>query len=77
MLKNITFRADEALIEKARACARAEGTALSEKFRGWLKDYVREEARRQKALARHLETMKRLEVKLVAVAHPEPIRYLR
>jgi hypothetical protein len=77
MLKNITFSAEEALIEKGRACARARKTTLNEKFRGWLKDHVREEGRRQKRLARHLETMKRLEVKLVTVAHREPIRYLR
>jgi hypothetical protein len=65
MLKNITFSAEEALIEKGRACARAERTTLNEKFRGWLKDYVREEARRQKALAQHLETMRKLRVKFV------------
>jgi hypothetical protein len=76
MLKNITFSAEEALIEKGRSCARAEGTTLNEKFRGWLKDYVLEEARRQKQLVRHIEIMKKLEVKLVTVAHREPIRYL-
>jgi hypothetical protein len=65
MLKNITFSAEEALIERGRSCARTEGTTLNEKFRGWLKDYVREEASRQKQLARHLATMKKLEVKLV------------
>jgi hypothetical protein len=63
VLKNITFSADEALIEKGREYAHAGGTALNEKFRGWLKDYVREEARRQKLLAWHLETMRKLEIK--------------
>jgi hypothetical protein len=77
MLKHITFSADEALIEKARSCARAERTTLNEKFRGWLKDYVREDARRQMELERQLETMKMLKVKRVTVAHRDPIRYLR
>jgi hypothetical protein len=65
MLKNITFSAEEALIEKGRALARAEGTVLNEKFRGWLKDYVRDEARRQKQLARHLEIMEKLKIEFI------------
>ena len=77
MLKNITFSTEEALIEKGRSCARAEGTTLNEKFRGWLKDYVREGGRRQRRLARHSETKKKLELKLDTVAHRDPIRYLR
>jgi hypothetical protein len=63
MLKNITFSAEKALIEKGRAWARAEGTTLNEKFRGWLGDYVREETRRRTQLARHLKTMERLKVR--------------
>lgn len=41
MTKNITFSADEALIEEARAAARAENTTLNEQFRLWLEQYAR------------------------------------
>jgi hypothetical protein len=41
MTKNITFSADEALIEEARAAARAENTTLNEQFRLWLEEYAR------------------------------------
>lgn len=41
MTKNITFAADEALIEEARAAARAENTTLNEQFRLWLEQYAR------------------------------------
>ena len=60
MLKNITFSADEKLIEAARDRARAEKTTLNEKFRLWLEDYVRAEDEGEKRLARHLKTMERL-----------------
>jgi hypothetical protein len=40
-MKNITFSADEQLIEAAREQARAEHTTLNEKFRHWLKEYSR------------------------------------
>lgn len=39
-MKNITLSADEALIEAARARARAEQTTLNELFRRWLADYA-------------------------------------
>lgn len=41
-MKNITLRADEKLIEAARAQIRAEQTTLNEQFRRWLADYVRQ-----------------------------------
>ena len=41
MGKNITFTADEALIEEARDAARAENTSLNEQFRLWLEQYAR------------------------------------
>lgn len=65
MLKNITFSAEESVIEAARARARAEKTTLNEKFRGWLEEYAREECGRERRLAQHLETMKRLKGKVV------------
>ena len=41
MSKNITFTADEALIEEARETARADNTTLNEQFRLWLAQYAR------------------------------------
>jgi hypothetical protein len=41
MLKNITFAADETLIDEAREAARAENTTLNEQFRQWLEAYAR------------------------------------
>jgi methylphosphotriester-DNA--protein-cysteine methyltransferase len=45
MVKNITFTADETLIDEAREAARAENSTLNEQFRLWLEQY----ARRQRA----------------------------
>lgn len=42
MGKNITFSVDEALIEEARAAARADNTTLNEQFRQWLEPYARQ-----------------------------------
>jgi len=42
-MKNITLSADEALIEAARAQARAEKTTLNEQFRIWLASYARKQ----------------------------------
>jgi hypothetical protein len=39
--RNITFSADEAVIEAAREAARSEGTTLNEQFRLWLESYAR------------------------------------
>ena len=55
MTKNITFSAEEALIEEAREAARADNTTLNEQFRLWLEQY----ARRQRA-QRAMETVDRL-----------------
>ena len=44
MVKNITFRADEELIRRAREKAAREGTSLNALFRQWLRDYVEPEA---------------------------------
>lgn len=42
MIKNITFSAEETLIEEAREVARADNTTLNEQFRLWLEDYARQ-----------------------------------
>lgn len=42
MTRNITFTADEKLIERAREAARAQGTTLNEQFRLWLEQYARQ-----------------------------------
>ena len=41
-MKNITFAADEQLIEAAREQAAADGSTLNEQFRLWLEDYARQ-----------------------------------
>jgi hypothetical protein len=38
-MKDITFSADESLIERARLVARARHTTLNAAFRGWLEQY--------------------------------------
>ena len=55
MTKNITFAADAALIEEARAAARSENTTLNEQFRLWLEQYAR-----QRRAQRAMETIDRL-----------------
>ncbi|HET7313230.1 hypothetical protein [Salinisphaera sp.] len=50
-MKNITLSADEALINAARARARAEHTTLNEQFRRWLNDYARREQQLAEARA--------------------------
>lgn len=47
-MKNITFSADEQVIEAAREQAAADNTTLNEQFRAWLEQYAR---RRQAARA--------------------------
>ncbi|NBC64234.1 MAG: hypothetical protein GVY07_01055 [Bacteroidetes bacterium] len=39
-MKNITFSADESLIQKARDKARKENTSLNKRFREWLERYA-------------------------------------
>ena len=55
MTKNITFAADAALIEEARAAARADNTTLNEQFRLWLEQYAR-----KRRAQRAMETIDRL-----------------
>ncbi|MDT0634299.1 hypothetical protein [Spectribacter hydrogenoxidans] len=50
-MKNITLSADNALIEAARARARAEHTTLNAEFRRWLADYARRDQQLQEARA--------------------------
>lgn len=42
-MKNITFSAENSLIDQARALARLRGTTLNEAFRDWLASYTRED----------------------------------
>lgn len=39
-MKNITFKADEQLIEKARLKAKMENRSLNDLFNDWLKIYI-------------------------------------
>jgi hypothetical protein len=54
-MKNITFTAEESLIEAARDQARADNTTLNEQFRHWLEQYAR-----KRQAARAAEVMERL-----------------
>ena len=56
MTKNITFAADEALIEEARAAARSENTTLNEQL--WLEQYAR-----QRRAAKAMQTIAELQKK--------------
>ncbi len=40
MIKNITFSAEKAIIERARQRAKARNTTLNSEFRRWLTQYV-------------------------------------
>ncbi len=44
-MKNITFSADEDLIEEARAVARSRRTTLNLAFREWLLQYTAQQSR--------------------------------
>jgi hypothetical protein len=55
MPRNITFTADETLIEEARAVAREENTTLNEQFGLWLESYAR-----KRRAARGLDVMDRI-----------------
>jgi hypothetical protein len=59
-MRNITFNADERLIEAAHERARAEHTTLNEQFRLWLADYARREQRAERAM----EVVRELRAKL-------------
>jgi hypothetical protein len=60
MLKNITFSAEDALIEAARARARQEDTTLNEKVREWLEAYARKETEGERRVAAFREAMEKL-----------------
>jgi len=49
-MRNVTFSADERMIEAARARARQERTTLNEQFRRWLEAYATREDRAQDAM---------------------------
>ncbi len=48
VVRNITFSADEELIERAREVARRNQRTLNEEFREWLKQYADTHAERRK-----------------------------
>lgn len=58
-MKNVTLSADEDLIEKARAIARAKRTTLNAEFREWLAQFAASEAGAQNfdALMNELRTV--------------------
>jgi hypothetical protein len=66
VMKNITFSADEHVIELAREEARNRKTTLNALFREWVEDLAQRDARRQKAeeayknLAAHITFMPKL-----------------
>ncbi len=49
-MRNVTFSADERIIEAARARARQERTTLNEQFRRWLEVYATREDRARDAM---------------------------
>lgn len=59
-MKNITLSAEEAVIEAARARARAEHTTLNEEFRRWLASYAQTQGR----MARYEAVMQGLRGKM-------------
>ncbi|MBW6456839.1 MAG: hypothetical protein K0A98_13225 [Trueperaceae bacterium] len=59
-MRNITFSADERLIEAARDRALRERTTLNEEFRRWLQAYALRENRAQTAMATISELQTRL-----------------
>jgi hypothetical protein len=55
MVRNITFTAEETLIDDAREVARADNTTLNEQFRLWLAAYAG-----KRRAARAMEVMERI-----------------
>jgi len=51
LMKNVTFTADETLIEAARRKAHAANRTLNDEFRAWLEDYVARDEQAARALA--------------------------
>ena len=64
-MKNVTFSADEALLERAREKARSEHRSLNEVFRQWLAEWARDDDR----AARYDELMTRLAEQTRAPRH--------
>jgi hypothetical protein len=60
MLTDITFTADEALLEKARAKALARNTTLEEEILRWLQDLAQGEIEGERRVAKFRETMEKL-----------------
>lgn len=58
IVKNITFSADEDMIEQARAVARSQRRTLNEAFREWLEQYSSMD--RSAAVLQYDELMKQL-----------------
>ncbi len=46
-MKNVTFSADEKLLERAREKARNEASSLNVRFREWLEKYVAETEKKE------------------------------
>lgn len=57
-MKNITFSADEWIIEEARETARRRKKTLNEEFRRWLLEYARCDDRGERARQAIKETRK-------------------
>lgn len=57
MMKNITFSAEERLIEAARRRAKIRNTTLNDEFRRWLMDYGdgKQQAEKAKLTIRELQ----------------------
>ena len=58
-MRNITLSAADALIDRAREKARAQGLTLNDEFRKWLASYVQEQDA-QSAVARFRSVMQAL-----------------
>jgi hypothetical protein len=58
VVRNITFSADEDLIEKARSVARSQHRSLNDAFREWLTQFTASDG--EAAAARYRELMKQL-----------------
>ena len=56
-MRNITFSADEQIIDAAREQAAADNSTLSEQFRLWLEQYAR-----KRQAARAMEAVDRLRI---------------
>lgn len=68
MQKSVTFNVDAALVEKARAKARAGNLELEEVVRIWLEDYTRDAALAAEAAARPAVTYREVMEKLKHVS---------